>query len=65
MRTLHVGPDHLLVVAKVEFRRAMSFSEVAAAIDAAEGQVRARVPIARTIFIEPDLYKDGAGGVTV
>ena len=65
MRTLHVGPDHLLVAAKVEFRRGMSFSEVAAAIDAAEDQVRARVPIARTIFVEPDVYKNDGRGVAV
>jgi hypothetical protein len=37
----------------------MSFSEVAAAIDAAEDRIRERVPIARTIFVEPDVYKDG------
>jgi divalent metal cation (Fe/Co/Zn/Cd) transporter len=59
MRTMHLGPDHLLVAAKVAFRRGMSFSEVAAAIDAAEDRIRERVPIARTIFVEPDVYKDG------
>ena len=59
MRTLHLGPDHLLVAAKLEFRQGMSFTEVAAAIDAAEDRVRARIPIARTIFVEPDVYKDG------
>jgi cation diffusion facilitator family transporter len=59
MRTMHLGPDHLLVAAKVAFRRGMSFSEVAAAIDAAEDRIRARVPIARTIFVEPDVYKNG------
>lgn len=59
MRTMHLGPDHLLVAAKVAFRRGMSFSEVAAAIDAVEDRIRERVPIARTIFVEPDVYKNG------
>jgi cation diffusion facilitator family transporter len=56
LRTLHLGPDQLLVAAKAQFRREMSFAEVSRAIDAAEARVRARVPIARIIFIEPDVY---------
>lgn len=61
MRTLHLGPDELLVAAKVELAGSLSVPEVAAAIDAAEGRVRSAVPIARVIYLEPDLYSaDGA-----
>ena len=56
LRTLHIGPDELLVAAKAAFRAGMTFQEVAAAIDAAEDRVRARVAIARLIFVEPDVY---------
>jgi cation diffusion facilitator family transporter len=56
LRTMHLGPDQLLVAAKLEFREELSLREVSNAIDRAERSVRARVPIARMIFIEPDVY---------
>lgn len=56
MRTLHLGPDELLVAAKVELAGSLSVREVADAIDAAEGRVRSAVPIARVIYLEPDLF---------
>jgi divalent metal cation (Fe/Co/Zn/Cd) transporter len=60
MRTLHLGPEELLVAVKVGVPRTASASEVATAIDAAEARVRAAVPIARVIYVEPDLYRDPA-----
>ena len=57
LRTLHVGPDSLLVAAKVAVRASDAARVVAAAIDTAEGRVRAAVPIAKLIFLEPDLYR--------
>ncbi len=56
LRTLHVGPDTLLVVAKVAVRGTDSAAVVTGAIDAAELRIRAAVPIAHLIFLEPDLY---------
>ena len=56
MRTLHLGPDELLVAAKVELAPTLSTREVAETIDAAEGRIRSAVPIARVIYIEPDLF---------
>ena len=47
MRTLHLGPDELLVAAKIAVRRDDTAAEVARAIDAAEARVREAVPIAR------------------
>ena len=55
MRTLHLGPDDLLVAAKVEVTPTDSAAAVAAAIDEAEGRVRASVPLRLQIYIEPDL----------
>ncbi|MGE0028606.1 MAG: cation diffusion facilitator family transporter [Thermoleophilia bacterium] len=59
MRTLHLGPDELLVAAKVELAGSLSVREVADTIDAAEARVRAAVPIARVIYLEPDLFEAG------
>jgi cation diffusion facilitator family transporter len=54
MRTQHLGPDELLVGAKLEMEGSLSFADVAATIDAAEARVRAAVPSARVIYLEPD-----------
>jgi cation diffusion facilitator family transporter len=59
LRTLHVGPDTLLVAAKIAVRAEESAASVAAAIDSAERRVRAAVPIAELIYLEPDLYQEG------
>ncbi|MEU8516580.1 cation diffusion facilitator family transporter [Kitasatospora sp. NPDC048722] len=56
MRTLHLGPEELLVAAKIAVNAEDSAARVAAAIDAAEERVRAAVPIARAIYLEPDVY---------
>jgi len=59
LRTLHVGPDTLLVAAKIGVRHDDSARSVAAGIDAAERRIRAAVPIAELIFLEPDIYQPG------
>jgi cation diffusion facilitator family transporter len=55
LRTLHLGPEELLVAAKVAMPAQASVAEAAAAIDAAEARVRAAVPSARVIYLEPDV----------
>ncbi len=55
MKTLHLGPEELLVAAKVAVPATDSARDVAQAIDAAERRVRAAVPIARVIYLEPDI----------
>jgi cation diffusion facilitator family transporter len=62
LRTLHLGPEELLVAAKIEVPAASSAADVAEAIDAAEQRVRAAVPIARVIYLEPDLRHALAAG---
>ncbi|WP_425247979.1 cation diffusion facilitator family transporter [Streptomyces sp. NEAU-NA10] len=58
MRTLHLGPEELLVAAKIAVQHDDTASEVARAIDAAESRIREAVPIARVIYLEPDIYSE-------
>ncbi|WNI15774.1 cation diffusion facilitator family transporter [Actinacidiphila sp. ITFR-21] len=60
MRTLHLGPEELLVAAKIAVRHDDTAGEVARAIDAAEERIRAAEPFARVIYLEPDIYSDTA-----
>jgi cation diffusion facilitator family transporter len=62
MKTLHIGPEELLVAVKVAVTANDSAQQVAAAIDAAEQRIRDAVPIARMIYIEPDLDRDREPG---
>jgi divalent metal cation (Fe/Co/Zn/Cd) transporter len=55
MRTMHLGPEELLVAAKISVGAQERALDVAEAIDAAERRVRAAVPIATLIYLEPDL----------
>ena len=59
MRTVHIGPDSILVAAKIAVRPTDTAAQITAGIDQAERRVRAAVPIATTIFLEPDLYHPG------
>jgi cation diffusion facilitator family transporter len=59
MRTLHLGPEELLVGIKVGVSRAAAAEDVAAVIDAAERAIRQAEPIARVIYVEPDIYVPG------
>ena len=62
IKTLYLGPDELLVGAKVAFARKQKLVDVAAAIDAVEATIRDAVPIARVIYIEPDVYRPKGDG---
>jgi cation diffusion facilitator family transporter len=56
MKTLYLGPDELLVGAKVAFARSRKLADIANDINELEIGIRAAVPIARVIYIEPDVY---------
>jgi cation diffusion facilitator family transporter len=58
LRTLHLGPEHLLVAAKVDFGTIEDSAELSAAIDAVETRVRSAVRIRCTIYVEPDVFRD-------
>ncbi|TDE96120.1 cation diffusion facilitator family transporter [Occultella glacieicola] len=55
MRTLHLGPEELLVAAKVEVAPDADARAVATAIDGAEARIRATVPLEVQIYLEADL----------
>jgi cation diffusion facilitator family transporter len=57
IRTLHLGPDELLVAAKIAVNGSATAAEVAATIDVAEAAIRAVEPTARVIYIEPDIRR--------
>ncbi|AYF72644.1 cation diffusion facilitator family transporter [Nocardia yunnanensis] len=57
LRTQYLGPEELLVAAKVSIIPGLEIAEIATAIDEAESRIRAAVPVARVIYIEPDLYR--------
>ena len=56
MKTLHLGPEELLVAAKIAVPRAERADDVARHIDETEARIRAALPIARVIYLEPDIY---------
>ena len=57
IKTLYLGPDELLVAAKLGFAYDKPLGEVAADINVVEDRVRAAVPAARVIYFEPDIYR--------
>jgi cation diffusion facilitator family transporter len=62
IRTQYLGPDELLVAAKIALTSNLSATEVAQAIDDAELRVRSKVPEARLIYLEPDLDRSTVPG---
>jgi len=58
LRTVHVGPDELLVGAKIAVKHGDTGQEIAKAIDEAEIALRAAVPTARYVFLEPDIDRN-------
>lgn len=60
LKTLYLGPDELMVAAKLAFDGTSRFTDVASSINQVEARIRAAVPLARVIYIEPDIYVDPA-----
>lgn len=58
LRTQYLGPEEMLVAAKVTIAPHVALSTVAAAIDTAEAKIRAAIPVARIIYIEPDVDRE-------
>ena len=56
MKTLYLGPEELLVAAKIAVPRTERADEVTTHINEAEARIREALPIARVIYIEPDIY---------
>jgi divalent metal cation (Fe/Co/Zn/Cd) transporter len=56
MKTLYLGPEELLVGVKVAVSGKQLLSDVASSINAVEKRIREAVPIARVIYVEPDVW---------
>ena len=59
LKTLYLGPDELMVGMKVAVDGDRRLGDVAAGIDTVEERIRAAVPIARVVYIEPDVLRTG------
>jgi len=57
LKTLHLGPEELLVAAKISIGRSETGQDIATAIDGAESRIREAVPIARVIYLESDVQR--------
>ncbi|RKR73044.1 cation diffusion facilitator family transporter [Frondihabitans australicus] len=56
MKTLYLGPDELLVAVKVAMPGKQLLADVASAINQIEARIRGAVPVARVIYVEPDVW---------
>jgi divalent metal cation (Fe/Co/Zn/Cd) transporter len=65
MRTVHLGPEELLVAAKIGVPEDATALDIAQGIDAVEARIRAAVPIARVIYLEPDIRRRVADNTPV
>jgi cation diffusion facilitator family transporter len=59
MKTLHLGPEEILVAAKIGVSTAATATEVAETIDRAEVAIREAEPMVTALYLEPDIYKEG------
>lgn len=58
MKTLYLGPDAIMVGAKVSLPASTTMAEVSVIVNLAERRVRAAVPEAQVIYLEPDVWID-------
>jgi cation diffusion facilitator family transporter len=64
MKTLHLGPEELLVAAKIAVQPSELAADVARHINETESRIREALPIARVIYLEPDIYHPQAGATS-
>ncbi|MGA9277136.1 cation diffusion facilitator family transporter [Ilumatobacter sp.] len=57
MRTEHIGPDEVLVGAKIEYSSSLDADQLVAAINATEDAIRAAAPTVTVIYLEPDILR--------
>ena len=57
MKTLYIGPDELMVAAKIAVKATDKARDIANAIDIAEANIRKAVPTALIIYLEPDILR--------
>jgi cation diffusion facilitator family transporter len=65
LKTLYLGPDELLVAAKIGMPTDRPLAQASADIDVIEARIRAAVPAARVIYLEPDVYRADASATPI
>jgi cation diffusion facilitator family transporter len=63
LKTMYLGPDEMLVGAKITLPAVTTLTDIALAINAVEARIREAVPIARVIYLEPDVYAPSVNDV--
>ena len=58
MKTLHLGPEEVLVAAKIAVDPTSNAADIAATIDRAEVAIRAAEPVVTALYLEPDIYNE-------
>lgn len=58
LRTLHLGPEEILIAAKIEFDRSLSVQGLTKEVDRCETALREAIPGHHRIYIEPDLFEE-------
>ncbi|MCA2206267.1 cation diffusion facilitator family transporter [Nocardia rosealba] len=64
LQTQYLGPEDLLVNAKIAMEPELDISRVGAAIDAADARIRDAAPSVRTVYLEPDVFRPDKAGAT-
>jgi cation diffusion facilitator family transporter len=57
LRTVHLGPEEILVAGKIAVSGDADGEDIAATINEAEARIRHALPEARIIYLEPDIYR--------
>jgi len=57
MKTLHLGPEEILVAAKISVESGTTASDVARTIDEAERSIRTAEPMVTALYLEPDIFR--------
>jgi len=65
LRTQYLGPDQLLVAAKLAFDQTLDVAGLADVVNDVERRIREEVPHATPIYVEPDLMRDSVDGIVV
>jgi divalent metal cation (Fe/Co/Zn/Cd) transporter len=56
MKTLHLGPEEVLVAAKIAVGPQANAAEVSETINRAELNIREKEPMVTALYLEPDIY---------
>ncbi|MGY0501248.1 cation diffusion facilitator family transporter [Nocardia sp. FBN12] len=57
MQTQYLGPQDLLINAKIALHAGLDITQVAEVIDSADDRIHAAVPNTSTVYLEPDVFK--------